>query len=416
MNKKLIYIIFVKCYNNKQGCGYMKRQFYPTIKDFKNMGLTDYQINTLIELENDKHSFHQQFRRISDYSAPNSIFFLDIKDTLYHSSGHGGNGILGRAGDSQPIFMRDILALGSLLEKSTGQGYTMNFYKLCEDESAKIEYDFPIDFETTQYKLDLPSSSGKHPLTWEPLNESKVGPYRTVFISTDSIEQQKNIILFLLLVYKIYLNCASVVYFHQRPAYIDSQEVLKLEELFEKNNCDYDKFILELPQEYSTAFTYYTKKEIEEIMNNITFLSTKGTDLNKADLMKKFLDNYNIKYGLCYDDYNIFACGDSYNNDSPMIKLAFQLGGYGCINNGNLIYSGYGETITNELYKDCGIEINVPITSYSFMDFYYKALDINSLQRTWDLAKTMQDINKRSEEPIINRFKKTNHYIKIKKK
>lgn len=117
---------------------------------------------------------------------------------------------------------------------------------------------------------------------------------------------------------------------------------------------------------------------------------------------------------MSYEDYNIFACGDDYNQDGPMIKLALQLGGYGCINNGGFNYFSYGETIRNELWKNAGIEINIPIVSYGFSDFYNKALDVNSLQRTWDLAETMQDINKKDKNLNLNRFKKTNHYIRIK--
>lgn len=273
----------------------MNRQIYPTIKDFKNMGLSDYQITRLIELENNKHYFRQQFKNTTHYSEPNSIFFLDIKDTLYHSSGHGNSGVLGRAGDSLQIFMRDVLALGSLLEKSTGQNLTMNLYSLCEDNSMKIEYNFPTDVQNAKYKMDIPFKQINDTFTNRVINQSNVGPYKTVFVSADSVETQKKIILFLLLVYKIYLNGSFRVYRGESASCIDSQEILKLEKLFEICNCDYDKFIANLPQEHSNVFDHYTKIKIEKIMNDIIFLSTKDSNLTKVELMKTFLADYNIK-------------------------------------------------------------------------------------------------------------------------
>lgn len=393
----------------------MRKEFYPNIKDFKNMGLSDYQIKTLIELENIKHYFRHQYKHITHYSAPNSIFFLDIKDTLYHSSGHGGNGILGRSPDSLQIFTRDILALGSLLEQTNGQPFTMDSYCLSENNCSKIEYDFPIGNQTIQYKMDMPFRKIRENFTGRYINLSNTGPYKIVFISTDSIEEQKNIILFLFLIYKIYFCSTISAYYHKEVNWIDSQEILKLEKLFEKCNCDFETFISNLCPEYSNIFDEHTKNKIKTIINNITFLSTKDSNLTKDELMKNFLVRYNIENGLTYDDYNIFACGDSYEQDGPMIKLTFQLGGFGCINNYSFHFFGTGETIRNELLENNNIETRLPLVSYGFNDFYNKVMDYISLQRTWDLAETMQDVNNREKTLILNRFKKTNHYIKIKK-
>ena len=198
--------------------------------------------------------------------------------------------------------------------------------------------------------------------------------------------------------------------------WIDSNNVLKLEKIFQLSNCDYDTFIDNLPSEYSLTLDKENSKEnINNIINNITFLSTKENNLTKRQLMKQFLDSYNIENGLTYDDYNIFACGDDYFHDAPMIKLAFELGGYGCLTHTGFVYSNNSETIRYELFNDNKINTSLPIAAYGFDDFYSKVIDYNSLQRTWDLAETMQDINDKNKSYVLNRFKKTNHYIKITK-
>lgn len=392
----------------------MSKEFYPTIKDYKKMLLTDYQIRELIDLENNKHSFREQFCTVRHFSEPNSIFFLDIKNTLYHSGGHGSSGVLGRAGDSLQLFIRDILALGSLLSRTTGQRLTIHHYSLCEDHSAKIEYEFPSNILEAKYKLDIPTSNLSEPFTREKIYQTNSGPYKVVFISSDTVETQKNIILFFLIIYKMYFNFKKINVYMGKAKWLDSSEILRLEKIFERCGCNFDNFIIEVP-EYASAFNSQSKKEIEKILNNITFLSTQKTGMSKVELMNKFLLEYNIRYGLNYDDYNVFACGDNISQDGPMIKLAFKLGGYGCLNDGTLNYTGYGETLREELYRNFDIETRSPLTSYGFNDFYNKVLDKNSLERTWNLAETMEDVNNQEKKLVLNRFKKTNHYIVVKK-
>ena len=376
------------------------------------MGLTEEQIDTLIYYENIKHGFRQVTRNDGYHqSEPHSIFFLDIKNTLYHSGGHGNKGLLGRAGDSQPLYIRDIISLGCLLEKSTGQSFNMDTYRLTTNDSECIFYNFPENLDDTKYKLDIPAGKFKPMFSQNTIRYfSNIGPYKTVFISTDYVDTQKNIILFFLLIYKMY--------FGPHITYIGNLEIIKLSELFEKSDYDYDKFISKLPDEYAKSFTLLyekTKKEIDAIMSNITFISTKGTNETKAELMQKFLNMYNIEHGLSYEDYNVFACGDKYEDDGPMVKLAFQLGGYGCLNDGTFNFFSKGESLRRDLALEYDIETRLPISSYGFSDFYNKAMDWNSLQRTWDLAETMKDVNAKNVTKVLSRFRKTNHYIEIKK-
>ena len=176
---------------------------YPTIKQLKEMKLSDYQIKILANYANCKHGFFNYLNKIyDDYSIPNSIFFLDIKDTLYHSKGHGSNGVLGRAGDSLPIDIKDIRSLGLLLDHSVGQPFTMDLYELSENHSAKIEYDFPEDTKDEFYKMDIPTKSigdNGYAISGFPMpniDYSSTGPFKLVFISTYDIDTQKKIITF----------------------------------------------------------------------------------------------------------------------------------------------------------------------------------------------------------------------------
>ena len=315
-----------------------KRDFYPTIEDLKKMNLTEYQISQLIKWENSKHSFRNQYQRLIDFSKPNSIFFLDIKGTLYHSGGHNNNGVLGRSQDSLPIHIIDILSLGRLLYNTTGQALNMN-YSLDENENATIEYNFPKSIEKAKYKFDIPTEKycfGGLGLSYDYIDN---GPFKIVFISNDSVETQKNIVLFLLTINMMW------------NIKVDSQVVLELEQIFEQSNCDLDIFISKVPQKYRYSFDEGTRKNIKNIMSRITFLSTKDLSDSKESLMKKFLEEYNIKNGLTYSDYNIFACGDSYEDDGAMINQAFLLGGYGCLNCNSFWYENYEELLRKELYE-----------------------------------------------------------------
>ena len=392
----------------------MKKSLYPTIKQLKDMGLSDYQISKLIESGNIKHGFFNYYnRRYSDYSMPNSIFFLDIKDTLYHSKGHGGQGVLGRSADSLLINLKDIEALGLLLDQSVGQPFTMSSYRLTEDNSAKIKYNFPSEIESAQYKNDMPTYELQGGHSGIPIQKTKYnsfGPFKIVMVSSDDIQTQKNIITFLYFIYKL-------------GPYIQHDDVIKLEKLFEQSNCDIETFNTNLPSQYKniemfrmprtdSTFTDNFKK-FSKIIDNVDFLTTKGTDKTKGQLMGDYLKRYNIKNGLTYSDYNIFACGDDYYADGPMIKKAFALGGYGCLNYNGLNFYSNAESLRYELSQELNIETELPMVSNGFYDFYIKAIDLLSLNRTWDLANTMQDVNDREKTTIENRFNKTNHYIEI---
>lgn len=390
----------------------MRREFVPTIKELMDMKLTEKQISNLLEYENNKHGFHTYLKAgASIYRPPHSIFFLDIKDTLYHARGHGNLGILGRAGDSLPISMYDVATLVNLLQEQLKASYaTLDHYKFSDDNGkVNLVYKFPNDEENAKYLLDLPS---KKPC-FSPMNffrtfNNDQGPYKIVFVSSDPVDIQKKIICFLCIMAEL-----NQIYL----GFIGNKEVNELAILFEKCNFDIEKFIKEAGIKCQKDFSLgFNKHEIEKIMEATTFLSTNGTKKTKVQLMKEFLEEYNKKNNLTYDDYNVFACGDLESQDGPMIKYALQLGGYGCLNANNLSYHIKDtETMRKELYLESGIETRLSLVSYGINDFYNKAMDWLSVQRTWDIAKTMRDINDPGIQKVKNRFYKTNHYIEIKK-
>ncbi len=229
-------------------------------------------------------------------------------------------------------------------------------------------------------------------------------------VSSDDIQTQKNIITFLYFIYKL-------------GPYIQHDDVIKLEKLFEQANCDIETFSKYLPSQYKNIEMFRMPrmdstfadnfKKFSKIIDNVDFLTTKGTDKTKGQLMGDYLKRYNIKNGLTYSDYNIFACGDDYYVDGTMIKKVFALGGYGCLNYNGLNFYSNAESLRYELSQELNIETQLPIVSNGFYDFYIKAIDLLSLNRTWDLANTMQDVNDREKTTIQNRFNKTNHYIEI---
>lgn len=389
-----------------------KKEQYPTLRDYQKMGLTDYQISRLIEYENHKHGFKNSVIYSYHFNEPHSIFFLDIKGTLYHSGPHGsdGNELLGRAMDSYPIFIRDILALGSLLNRVSGERFTMDGYELSQNH--KIAYRYPENRNSALYKLDLPTRvedlkyySGM-PIKYDC---SEIGPYTVVFISDDSIDTQRNIILFFLTIYSIFLHNGDELYIHHKKIeFINHQSIIKLEELFDKCHCNFDTFIEMLPY-YIPDFEI---KRIKSIVKNITFLSTIEMKMSKNQLMTGFLEQYNREYNLCTDDYNVFACGDNLSKDGEMIMNAFKLGGYGMLNaiTFDNIYTD-GETLRRLLYERYDITTPLPLVSYGFSDFYNRITDIMSLERTWELAMEMEQINNNPKGGKILTMDKTNHYL-----
>lgn len=389
----------------------MSKEFVPTIKELEEMNLTEKQICQLLEYENDKHGFHTYLKPgIKIFRPPHSIFFLDIKDTLYHAKGHGNIGLLGRAGDSHPISMYDIATLFNLLKEQLKSTYaTLDTYHFTDVGKGNLVYNFPEDEKTAKYILDLPSKDSiACPLNFFHTFDNNHGPYKIVFVSSDPVEVQKNIICFLCI-----MSDFNLSYF----GYIGNKEVTELALLFEKCNYDIERFVKEASLKYNKDFSLgFKKSSIDEIMNATTFLSTYGTKRNKVQLMQDFLEKHNKEYNLTYDDYNVFACGDLESQDGPMVKYALQLGGYGCLNTNNLAYHTKDtENMRKELYLEFGIETRLPLVSYGINDFYNKAMDFLSVQRTWDIAETMRDINDPGIQKVKNRFYKTNHYIEIKK-
>lgn len=388
-----------------------KREFYPTVKDLKDMGLSEWQINKLLEYQARNHGFRDRlFIRGTGFNPPHSIFFLDIKGTIYHAQGHGsGSAILGRTYDSYPIFIQDILALGGLFDRVNGERFTMDQYELSEDH--RIVYRFPTDISGHYCPYDIPKY---HEIIRSGIPSqfdcSLEGPYYIVFISNDSVESQRNIILFLLTIYKLFFARSDSIYFHIPAPYMCFQDIVKLEKLFDDVQKNYDSFVEYLPPEYQ----FLRQHDIEEIkkkVNSATFLSVHETGKTKEELMLGYISKFNTVNGITSAEYNIFACGDS-NDDWPMIEQAFKLGGLGMLNTIKIIeYTTNSEVLRRELYENCDILTRGPLTSNGFSDFYNHVIERMVLERTWDIAEEMQAVNNNPDGGKILTMQRTNHYL-----
>lgn len=387
----------------------MNKEFAPTYPELLALGLTETQIDLVVKYENEKHGFRNYLKNMYHAKTPpHSLFFLDIKDTLYHSFGHSGYGCLGRAKDALPLSFYDNTALVTLLNQGKGS-MDLSSYKFSDEDRISLSYDFPKDRLTAKYKLDLPKENITTPVSGVPLTTLKFeyNPYKIIFISSDPVDVQKRIITFLLII-SMYDNIRCS---------FSSVDIDQLSRLYETSNYDFYKFSDILTNKYKEPpLNHFDKEKIDTIINQTVFLSTDGTNKTKLDLMEEYIGKYNKENNLITDDYNVFACGDDYEVDGPMIKYALQLGGYGCLNTNNIKFrSNHGEEIRRDLCKESNLEIKRPLISYGFNDFYNKAMDYLSIQRTWDIAETMSDINNPSIQKVKNRFYKTNHYIKINK-
>ena len=388
-----------------------KREFYPTVKDLIDMELSDWQIKKLLEYQARKHGFRDSlFICGKGFNPPHSIFFLDIKGTIYHAQGHGsGSAILGRTIDSYPVLIDDIIALGGLFDRVNGERFTMDQYELSEDH--RIVYNFPEDKRYAYCPYDIPKY---HEFIRSGIPRqfdcSLEGPYYIVFISNDSVETQRNIILFLLTIYKLFFARLASIYFHVPAPFMDFQDIVKLEKLFDEVQKNYDSFVEYLPPEYK----FLRQQDIEEIkkkVNSATFLSVHDTGKPKKELMLDYISNFNTVNGITSDEYNVFACGDS-SDDWPMIEQAFKLGGIGMLNTIKYIeYTTNSEDLRRELYEKCDILTREPLTSNGFRDFYNHVTERIVLQRTWDIAEEMQAVNQNPDGGKILTMQKTNHYL-----
>ncbi len=383
-----------------------KKEFMPTYPELIKMGLDDYQINILLHYENLKHGFHDYLKtRVQKYTPPHSLFFLDIKDTIYPTHGHGSPGLLGKPSDCMPISIYDVLAISNLLKG--GVGYLDLSYYSFTIKKSNLIYSFPKNKNDAVYKLDLPRENENNLLVSGMSNYFKNNyefngqPYKVIFISTDPVETQKRIMKLFLIIDKINTFLLGK---------IDNDLIVELSKDFEQ--CDYcmEKFDKILINKYGCSSILTDKEEINSIIDSNFFIQSD----DKLKSMKEFLQKYNIENNLNCNDYNIFACGDSYEMDGPMVRFALENNGYGCLNTNNLNFLPCKtETLRRILYVDSGIETRKSLISYGFNDFYNKSMDFLSTQRTWDIAETMSDINNPEIQEVKNRFYKTNHYIKI---
>ena len=354
--------------------------------------LTEKEIETLMDFRDLCHGFTCDLFGINGiasnhYNEPKSIFFLDIKGTIYNGGTHynGELGyLLGRSPqDSDYISTSDIISLGEMIDRTRRQEFTLPYYE--------FNNGYCIVPEQTEYKatlLKLPyDPMSKMETSRCPDYETKYGPFTVVFVSTDDVKTQKNIISFF---YYMYLFDWKRKTYHviseSRATEIDIIAIEKL--LKEKYDNDFMRFL-----EYENMnFAKLSSEEIrtfKDTINGLFFLSANETCKTKEQLMDEFLES-DTRRERVGTFYNVFALGDNYSTEGGMIINAFLHGGFG------LIREKYDCYDSNQLMKalyNKGIDLPYAPTTWSFSSFYETVIKALAAQRENELIEAMTYAN-----------------------
>ena len=329
---------------------------------------------------------------------PSTLIFLDIKGTLYDGGTHGsGIELLARSPlDSKPITYDEVDAIGDIIACTKPQDLRISYrlnnkYSFVPTQNACTE--FLVERDTSHdMKMKF-----KHPKCERPKYSTKYGPFTVVFISSDTVETQKNIIALLyymsLFIDKI-LCCGVIV---QKILVKEKEEIerkireyaltgkdidvmlaqldmsvegiiKRIERDLLKYNNDFMKF-LEYENKNYANLDLYEIAEFKKTIDGLFFLSTSETGKTKGQLMEEFIESSTRKNRVG-SNYSLFAFGDSYSTDGEMLLNAYQYGGLGLIRGGNNCYS-YGGCV--ELTRDLaekGIQLPYFPIANSVAEFY----------------------------------------------
>ena len=399
-----------------------------------NKSLTEKDLDYLYYLRGEYHGFRSERDRINavmstHINEPSAIIFLDIKGTLYEGGTHeSGKELLARSPlDSKPITYDEIDALGNIIVRTMPQdfhqGYKLNNgYKIVPTEYAYEEF-------LVKRKLDKFDSAGHF---HRPEYMTKHGAFTVVFISSDTVETQKNIVAFLYYMARyidktrgygmrerfgiisstdessfgktmkrieeiLNKNCndiSDIQEVRRLLHYIDNQRdisiegnIKRIEESLLKYNNDFMKFLEYENHDYANLDSLEIK-EFKEIINGLYFLSTSETGKTKGQLMEEFLESSTRKKRVG-SNYSLFALGDSYLYDGEMLRKAYQYGGVGYIRGGDNCYSYTGSIdLTKDLAKE-GINIPyIPIVN-SITEFYNHIMKALTMVRESEIINAM---------------------------
>lgn len=355
--------------------------------------LTTEDLNLLRQLRANFHHFRCSSDFINSVSSmhnnePSAVIFLDIKGTLYSGGTHFmGRGILARSPlDSEPIQYDDIKAFGEMISRTKPQDFRLdyNFNNNYELQPTKRAY-------SESLVKRKPSILEKRPLFARPSHLTKYGPFTVVFISSDTVETQKNIVSLL-----YYMALFEEKKFALKNGYLfglDSltsamlsteESIIDIENRLLKYDNDFMRF-LEYENKNFARLSYEEIVEFKETIDGLFFRSTSETGKTKEQLMEEFLEASVIRARVGRD-YSTFALGDNYYQDGGMLSRAFLADGFGLMLERNS-YNGSCELI--EALAKKGINLSYLPTVGSFSQFYTMVMTTLLVKRENELIEAM---------------------------
>ncbi len=342
---------------------------------------------------------------VTHYNEPSTVIMLDIKGTLYDGGTHGvGNKILARtpAGDYKPISYSVIEALGNMIDRTRPQDlhieYNLNGYEICPTERA---YQTSL-IERPLERMEIIPGREEWPAL-RPKYMTKSGPFTVAFVSTDSVETQRNIIALFYYVYiylqkKLVLRMATALDYNFNYKYEIADEfaegtILEIEELLDsKYNNDFMKF-LEYEDDKFACLGSEKIKEFKETIDGLFFLSAAPQEAKtKEQLMEEFLRSDTLLERAGYN-YKVCAIGDDYDQDGGMLRQAFLRGGFGFIcGNPDRTSTSKGVNLARDLSK-LGIDLTYNPVVESFSDFYKMLINELVVKRENELIEAMTYAN-----------------------
>ena len=220
---------------------------------------------------------------------------------------------------------------------------------------------------------------------------AKSGPFTVVFVSTDDVKTQKNIIALLYYMAK-YIDTLPGLRgilpdFKKTDEFIEGI-ISRIEYIvWEKYDNDFMKFLEAMSEpgdhKYEAGveehgFVGMMSYEIEDFKREIDglfFLSTKDengkdTGKTKEDLVQEFLESNTLRDRVGMGTYQVFAIGDDYKVDGGMLRKAYMNGGFGVMrSNPEHSYSAEHIKLVRDLAKDGILLSHLPIVD-SLAEFH----------------------------------------------
>ena len=375
--------------------------------------LTSSDLDNLYQLRSKWHNFRCSRADINGISKahiiePSAVIFLDIKGTLYDGGTHGSSkGLLARSplGDFRPISYDVIDAFGDMISRTMPQDFHVKYninngYEICPKDSAYGVFLIERPLDGGDFSLKTYDRNRR------PKYMMKQGPFTVVFISSDDVKTQKNIValFYYMSLYLDKMTALGYLYdnFRKEDEYIDGV-ISQIESLlYSKYDNDFMKFLEHEDKNFGKLF----EQNIEEFKNTINglyFLSTEESGKTKEELMEEFLESSTLKARVGHSNYQVFALGDDYDKDGKMLQEAFFRGGFGLVcGNYSRKQSSKYINLTQDLGK-CGINLSyLPFVS-SFTEFYNMLISELVMKRENELIEAMVYANHSVESDTVLR-------------